>query len=56
MFGGARDRLLPGGALYVVIRKQQGAPSARRHLETLFPAVQVIARGAGYHIIEARMP
>ena len=28
LFAQARDRLRPGGALYLVIRKQQGAPSA----------------------------
>ncbi len=55
-FDGAPARLRPGGVLYVVLQRKQGAPSAQRYLETLFPTVQVIARGAGYHIIEARMP
>ena len=33
LFAEARDRLNPGGALYVVIRKQQGAPSALKYLQ-----------------------
>ena len=55
-FDGAPRRLRPGGALYVVLQRKQGAPSAQKRLEGLFPHVRIIARGAGYHIIEARMP
>lgn len=55
-FDGAPERLNPGGALYVVLQRKQGAPSAMRHLETLFQNVEIIARGAGYHIIQARSP
>lgn len=53
-FDGAPARLNPGGALYVVLQRKQGAPSAQRHLETLFAQVEIIARGAGFHIIQAR--
>ena len=52
-FAESADRLEFGGSLYVVLRKQQGAPSACRYLETLFSSVAVIERSAGYWIIKA---
>ncbi len=52
-FAGAPERLNPGGALYVVLQRKQGAPSAGRYLETLFTRVETLARDAGYHIIKA---
>ncbi len=51
LFAESRTRLLPGGALYVVIRKQQGAPSALTYLKTLFAVAEVVAKSAGYWII-----
>ena len=53
LFAEAKEKLAPGGRLYVVIRKQQGAPSALKYLEALFGAAQVIERGGGYWVIEA---
>ena len=44
----------PGGTLTIVIRKQQGAPSAKAHLADLFGNAEVIARGGGYWIIQSR--
>ncbi|MEW6309137.1 MAG: methyltransferase [Bacillota bacterium] len=44
--------LVPGGSLWLVIRKQQGAESLRRHLETLF-VVERRARDQGYHVLQA---
>ena len=52
MFDGARDLLSPGGRLYVVIRKQQGAPSALRHMQELYASARVIAREKGFWVIE----
>lgn len=52
-FGGAPERLAPGGALYVVLQRKQGAPSAQRYLETLFRRVETVERDAGYHVIRA---
>ena len=52
MFDGARDRLSPGGRLYAVIRKQQGAPSALRHMQELYASARVIAREKGFWVIE----
>lgn len=52
MFEQARAHLKPGGRLYLVMRKQQGAPSALKLLKTLYARAEVIERGGGYWIIE----
>lgn len=54
MFDESFRRLIPGGSLTIVIRKQQGAPSARAHLQERFGNAEVIARGGGYWIIQSR--
>ena len=55
LFSRARDFLKPGGALYVVIRKQQGAPSALKYLREIYAEAEVIDRSGGFHVIRARM-
>lgn len=50
LFLDASRRLVPGGTLAVVIRKQQGALSAKEYLQTLFPQVTLAARKKGYHV------
>ena len=52
MFEDAKAHLAPGGALYLVIRKQQGAPSALKFLKELYGRAEVIEREGGYWIIE----
>ena len=54
MFDQASENLNAGGALYVVIRKQQGAPSAKTHLMEKFDHVEVIAKEKSYWIIECK--
>ena len=54
LFQEARDHLAEGGALYLVIRKQQGAESAKKYLETLFASVDMIERKKGYWILRCR--
>lgn len=54
LFARASDFLKPGGALYVVIRKQQGAPSALKYLKEIFAEAEVINRSGGFHVIRAR--
>lgn len=54
MFDEACKRLTPGGTLTIVIRKQQGAPSAQKHLLEVFGNAETIARGGGYHVIQCR--
>ncbi len=50
LFREAKDSLEKGGALYIVMRKQQGAPSAKKYLQTLFDSVETVARKGGYHV------
>lgn len=54
MFSQANSRLRPNGRLYLVIRKQQGAPSALKYLSGLFGDARVIERGGGYWIIQCQ--
>ena len=54
LFRQARDFLNPGGALYIVIRKQQGAPSALKYLREIYAGAEVIDRSGGFHVICAR--
>ena len=53
IFAQAQEQLAPGGALYVVIRKNQGGPSAIKELERLFGSCTVIDRQSGFHILKA---
>lgn len=53
MFDESYRRLTPGGTLTIVIRKQQGAPSAQKHLRELFGNAEIIARSGGYWIIRS---
>lgn len=50
LFEQAAAHLEDGGELWLVIQKKQGAPSARRKLETLFASVREAAKAKGYHI------
>jgi 16S rRNA (guanine1207-N2)-methyltransferase len=50
LFRESSARLKPSGCLVIVIRKQQGAPSARRYLETLFSQVTLRCRKKSYHV------
>ena len=53
LFAAAKDYLKPGGALYIVIRKQQGAPSALKYLKEVYGRAEVVDRGSGFHVIRA---
>ena len=52
MFAEAKEHLAAGGALYLVIRKQQGAKKTKKYLETLFSSVEMIERKKGYWILK----
>ncbi len=54
MFADAHACLKPGGSLYLVIRKQQGAESCIRYLETIYAAVEKIDRSGGFWVLEAK--
>ena len=47
----AKTRLTPGGRLFLVIRKEQGAPSAQTHLQGVYSRVELLARKKGYWIL-----
>ena len=53
MFADAAAGLKPGGALYLVIRKQQGADSAMKYLQTVFDSVEKLDRSGGFWVIRA---
>jgi len=56
MFADASECLNPGGELWLVIRKQQGAPSAITYLKTLFDSVETVEKKSGFWIIVCREP
>ena len=56
MFSDARDYLSESGALYIVIRKQQGAESAEKYLNTIYGDVERIAREKGYWVLRCARP
>ena len=53
MYEGAKQRLIDGGSLYIVIRKAQGAPSASAYIESLFGNITLLKREKGYYIYQA---
>ena len=53
MFADAEECLRPGGSLILVIRKQQGAESCIRYLQTLFPKVEKTAKSGGFWVLTA---
>ena len=56
LFANAAARLRAGGALYIVIRKQQGAESAQKYLKTIYRDVERVARDTGYWVLRCAEP
>ncbi len=56
MFADAAACLKEGGALYLVIRKQQGAESCMKYLRTLYAQVDKVAKSAGFWVLRAMQP
>ena len=54
MYEGAKQRLIDGGSLFIVIRKAQGAPSASKYIEELFDNITLLKRDKGYYIYQAK--
>ncbi len=52
LFQESAGRLKPGGALFIVIRKQQGAQSAERYLRTLFLNVEAVDKSGGFWVLK----
>ena len=55
MFADAAESLKPGGALYLVIRKQQGAESCIKYLQTIFASVEKLDRSGGFWVLKASL-
>jgi 16S rRNA (guanine1207-N2)-methyltransferase len=53
IFTDAYDCLVDGGAIWVVIQKKQGAPSAMKKLESLYSEVTEVSKDKGYKILKA---
>jgi len=56
MFSDAATHLNQGGALYLVIRKQQGAESCVKYLKTLFGQVEKLDKSGGFWVLKASAP
>lgn len=54
MYAGAISHLNEGGQLILVIRKQQGAESCQKYLQTIFKEVEVVKSKKGYRILIAK--
>lgn len=54
MFEGAKQLLINGGSLYLVIRKNQGALSTQRYIASIFGNCELINRSKGYYIYQAK--
>ncbi len=50
---GAPAHLHPGGALWLVARTRQGAPSLAVRMRDVFGGCEVVARGSGYRVLRA---
>ena len=54
IFKNAAAHLRPGGALYAVVRRKQGAESALRFLEGIYREAEVIRKDGGYWVLRGR--
>jgi len=56
MFADAARCLKEGGALYLVIRKQQGAESCMKYLKMLYASVEKLDKSGGFWVLKASEP
>ena len=54
MYEGAFTHLIDGGSLFIVIRKNQGAPSASKYIESIFGNITLLKKDKGYYIYQAK--
>ncbi|WP_061776226.1 class I SAM-dependent methyltransferase [Levilactobacillus senmaizukei] len=55
MLTAAKDHLLSGGTLTVVLQKKQGAPSAKKLMTATFGNCTIIKKDKGYYILESTL-
>jgi 16S rRNA (guanine1207-N2)-methyltransferase len=53
IFGQSLEKLAPGGELWAVIRRRQGAPSAMEKLREIFGNAEMVERKKGYCILRS---
>lgn len=53
IFEESYDKLKTNGAIYVVIQKKQGMPSAKKKLQERFGNVEIINKSKGYYILKS---
>lgn len=53
MFEDSYDHLVDHGKMYVVIRRQQGAESAVKKIESIFHNCEILTRDKGYWVLKA---
>ena len=53
MYEEAKQYLIDGGSLLIVIRKAQGAESAAKYIESIFGNIKLLDRHKGYHFYQA---
>ena len=56
LFEQSIDYLLPGGSLYLVIQKKQGANSAADKLQSVFGNCETVNKQGGYRILKSTKP
>ena len=54
LFSQSAQKLTGSGALYLVIRKQQGAESAVKYLKTIFDQVETVEKSGGFWVIRCQ--
>ena len=54
LFAESAHKLSENGALYLVIRRQQGAESALKYLKTVFGQVETVEKSGGFWVIRCR--
>ena len=54
LFAQSAEKLTGTGALYIVIRKQQGAESAIKFLKTIFENVETVEKSGGFWVIRCQ--
>lgn len=53
MFEESKNHLKANGELWIVIKKDLGAPSAIKKLQTIFTSVEVVKKDRGYYMIKS---
>ncbi|MCL1950869.1 MAG: class I SAM-dependent methyltransferase [Turicibacter sp.] len=51
---GAKEKLLSGGELWIVIQKKQGAPSAEKKMVEVFGNCSIVEKKKGYFILKSK--